>query len=158
MARIARTYLFALATEPAATLAAKADLAAAKGSRLNDREASHVAALALLLAGEWSAAGLALDRHNLRSPHVLLALQAGHLLDFYRANERLALKPHSPINQGFLQRATAPAVAESQIKYRGIQREAPRSLPPRPRSYARSIGPLRRPNPSGAQRRGAGHD
>lgn len=68
MARIARTYLFALATEPAAALSARADLSAAKGSRLDDREASHVAALSLLLAGEWSAAGLALDRHNLRYP------------------------------------------------------------------------------------------
>ncbi|SDJ13990.1 tetratricopeptide repeat protein [Billgrantia gudaonensis] len=88
MARIARAYLCALATEPAAAVAAKADLAVVKDSRLDDREASHVAALALLLAGEWSAAGVALDRHNLRYPHDLLALQAGHLIDFYRANAR----------------------------------------------------------------------
>ncbi|RXE47318.1 tetratricopeptide repeat protein [Chromohalobacter israelensis] len=88
MARIARAYLSALVAEPAAAVAAKADLATVKESRLDDREASHVAALALLLAGEWSAAGLALDRHNLRYPHDLLALQAGHLIDFYRANAR----------------------------------------------------------------------
>ncbi|MGO1535063.1 MAG: tetratricopeptide repeat protein [Halomonas sp.] len=88
MARIARAYLFALATEPAAATAAKADLAATNGARLNDREASHVAILAQLLAGDWSAAGVALDYHNLRYPHDLLALQAGHLVDFYRANAR----------------------------------------------------------------------
>ncbi|WP_163558008.1 tetratricopeptide repeat protein [Halomonas sp. NO4] len=88
MARLARAYLFALATEPDAAAIARTDLAAIKGSRLNDREASHAAALEQLLAGEWSAAGLALDRHNLRYPHDLLALQAGHLIDFYRANAR----------------------------------------------------------------------
>lgn len=88
MARIAKIYLFALATEPAAAAAARAELAAVQGVRLNEREASHVAILAQLLAGEWSAAGLALDYHNLRYPHDLLALQAGHLVDFYRANAR----------------------------------------------------------------------
>ncbi|MDN3523622.1 tetratricopeptide repeat protein [Halomonas ramblicola] len=88
MARIARATLFALATEPAAAEAARADVLTAKASRPNDREASHLAALDRLLAGEWSAAGVALDRHNMRYPHDLLALQAGHLIDFYRANAR----------------------------------------------------------------------
>ncbi|PMR72162.1 tetratricopeptide repeat protein [Halomonas heilongjiangensis] len=88
MARLFRAYLFALATEPDAADAARADVAIAKASRLNDREASHVAVLDQLLAGEWTAAACALDRHNLRHPHDLLALQAGHLADFYRANGR----------------------------------------------------------------------
>lgn len=88
MARILRAYLFALATEPDAAEAARADVAAVKSYRLNDREASHVAALEHLLAGEWTAAACALDRHNLHYPHDLLALQAGHLMDFYRANAR----------------------------------------------------------------------
>ncbi|QTF91745.1 tetratricopeptide repeat protein [Halomonas sp. BM-2019] len=88
MARIFRAYLFALATEPEAAQAARADVAAAKASRLDDREASHVAALEQLLAGDWTAAAVALDRHNLRYPHDMAALQAGHLTDFYRANAR----------------------------------------------------------------------
>ncbi|MGR2738113.1 tetratricopeptide repeat protein [Billgrantia sp. Q4P2] len=88
MARILRAYLFALATEPDAAEAARADVAAVKSYRLSDREASHVAALDHLLAGEWSAGACALDRHNMRYPHDLLALQAGHLTDFYRANAR----------------------------------------------------------------------
>lgn len=88
MARILRAYLFTLATEPDAAEAARADVAAVKSYRLNDREASHVAALDHLLAGKWSAGGAALDRHNMRYPHDLLALQAGHLVDFYRANAR----------------------------------------------------------------------
>lgn len=88
MARIFRAYLFALATEPEAARAAGDDVAAAKAYRLNDREASHLAALDHLLAGEWSAGALALDRHNMRYPHDLVALQVGHLADFYRANAR----------------------------------------------------------------------
>ncbi|HSP59036.1 MAG TPA: tetratricopeptide repeat protein [Halomonas sp.] len=88
MARIARAYLFALATEPDAAKAASADVAIARTSRLNDREASHMAILDCLLAGEWTAAGIALDHHNMRFPHDLLALQTGHLTDFYRANAR----------------------------------------------------------------------
>lgn len=88
MARILRAYLFALATEPDAAEAARADVAAVKSYRLNDREASHVAALDHLLAGEWTAGACSLDRHNMRYPHDLLALQAGHLTDFYRANAR----------------------------------------------------------------------
>ncbi|RCV90075.1 tetratricopeptide repeat protein [Billgrantia montanilacus] len=88
MARILRAYLFALATEPDAAEAARADVAALKSYRLNDREASHVAALEHLVAGEWTSAAGALDRHNLHYPHDLLALQAGHLMDFYRANAR----------------------------------------------------------------------
>ncbi|TDR54332.1 hypothetical protein DFP85_107105 [Halomonas ventosae] len=88
MARLFRAYLFALATEPDATAAAAADLAVLKRARLTDREASHLAALDRLLAGEWSAAGGMLDHHNMRHPHDLVALQAGHLIDFYRANAR----------------------------------------------------------------------
>ncbi len=88
MARLARAYLFALATEPDAAKAASADVAIARTARLNDREASHVAILERLLAGEWTAAGIALDHHNMRYPHDLMALQAGHLTDFYRANAR----------------------------------------------------------------------
>ncbi|WP_111413032.1 tetratricopeptide repeat protein [Billgrantia lactosivorans] len=88
MARIFRAYLFTLATEPEAAAAARADVTAVASCRLNDREASLVAALAPLLAGEWSAGAIALDRHNMRYPRDLLALQAGHLVDFYRANAR----------------------------------------------------------------------
>ncbi|BBI59932.1 hypothetical protein HSBAA_12380 [Vreelandella sulfidaeris] len=71
------------------------------------------------------------------------ALRGGnHELAEGMANERLALKPHSPINQGFLRRATAPIKVERQIVCKGVQLVAPRSLPPRPRSYARSMGPI----------------
>lgn len=88
MARIAKAYLLALATEPDASNAALDALAHAKAVPLGDRERSHVAALERLLQGRWSDAAAVLDAHNVRFPHDLLALQAGHLIDFYRAASR----------------------------------------------------------------------
>lgn len=88
MAHIMKAHLFALATEPEATGATKDILSKLKTMRLSEREASHVAALDLLVEGSWTAAAMALDRHSMLHPHDLVALQSGHLMDFYRANAR----------------------------------------------------------------------
>ena len=88
MAYIMKAHLFALATEPEATRQAKTTLSHVKTLRLSPREASHVAALDLVVEGEWTAAAVALDRHNALYPHDMVALQAGHLMDFYRASAR----------------------------------------------------------------------
>jgi hypothetical protein len=88
MAHIMKAHLFALATEPEATRATKDILSKLKTMRLSEREASHVAALDLLVEGNWNAAAVALDRHSMLHPHDLVALQSGHLMDFYRANAR----------------------------------------------------------------------
>jgi tetratricopeptide (TPR) repeat protein len=88
MAHIVSAHLLALATEPAATRQAAEVLAALRALPLTDREASHVAAIELVVAGEWTAAALVLDRHNMAYPRDLVALQAGHLIDFYRASAR----------------------------------------------------------------------
>lgn len=88
MAHILKAHLFGLATEPDATNEAKAIVDKAKTLELSEREASHVAALDLLLAGQWTAAAGALDRHNAYYPHDIVALQSGHLMDFYRASAR----------------------------------------------------------------------
>jgi tetratricopeptide (TPR) repeat protein len=88
MAHIAKGYLLGLATEPRATADAKAIFAAVSGMPLDDRALSQLNALNLLLQGHWSKAARALDLHNARYPRDLLALQAGHLIDFYRADAR----------------------------------------------------------------------
>lgn len=88
MAHIMKAHLFGLATEPEATKSAKDILGKVKALRLSEREASHVAALSLLVEGHWIAAAVALDRHNAHYPHDIVALQSGHLMDFYRANAR----------------------------------------------------------------------
>jgi tetratricopeptide (TPR) repeat protein len=88
MAHVLKAYLLGLATEPRATAQAAQVLAASRGLVMNEREQSHVAALGHLLAGNWTAAALALDFHNACHPRDLLALQAGHLMDFFRASAR----------------------------------------------------------------------
>ncbi len=88
MARIAKIHLLALATEPEATATARKQFSKLKTMKLTDREASHATALQALLAGEWTETTIRLDRHNADYPRDLLALQCGHLVDFYRANGR----------------------------------------------------------------------
>ncbi|GAB5470864.1 MAG: tetratricopeptide repeat protein [Rhodospirillales bacterium] len=88
MATIMKAHLYALSTEPEGLTEAANLVATAKTLTLNEREASHIAALELLLRNEWSAAAIALDRHNLTWPRDLLAIQSGHLMDFFRANAR----------------------------------------------------------------------
>ena len=88
MARIAKAHMFGLATEPDANTEAKTILGQVKSLRLSDREASHVAALDLLVSGEWTKAAQAMDRHNIEYPLDILGLQSGHLMDFFRASSR----------------------------------------------------------------------
>jgi tetratricopeptide (TPR) repeat protein len=88
MAHIAKAHLFASTSEPAAIAEARRLLQDARALPLDDREHSHVAALDLLMAGEWSEAAAAFDRHNMLYPRDLLGLQSGHLLDFFCANAR----------------------------------------------------------------------
>ena len=88
MAHIFKAHLLGLATEPGATKEAKAIIDTVRTLPLSEREASHVEAIELMVAGEWTGAATALDRHNFDYPHDLVALQSGHLMDFYRANAR----------------------------------------------------------------------
>lgn len=88
IAHILKAYLLGLSTEPEAVNEAGAIVSNVKAMPLTEREASHVAALQHLIAGEWTMAATALDRHNVRHPHDLVAIQAGHLMDFYRASAR----------------------------------------------------------------------
>ncbi|MBK1779979.1 tetratricopeptide repeat protein [Advenella sp. WQ 585] len=88
MAHIFKAYLLGLATEPILNGYAKDTVRHLKTLHLSDREASHLGALDLMLHGEWTAAALVLDIHNSNYPLDIVALQAGHLMDFYRANAR----------------------------------------------------------------------
>jgi tetratricopeptide (TPR) repeat protein len=55
-------------------------------NRSNDRERRHVQALTLWAQGDWRGYKDALDRHLAVYPRDLLALQAGHLSDFYQGD------------------------------------------------------------------------
>lgn len=88
MAHALKAYLLALATEPQATAQASQIVAGARGLPMDERERSHVRILDELLRGNWTAAAVAMHLHNVEYPHDLLALQAGHLMDFFRASAR----------------------------------------------------------------------
>ena len=87
-AHLFKAFILGLATEPQATRDALAIAETVRGLPKDDREASQLAALDHLLAGGWVAAAGALDFHNMRYPRDLVALAAGHLMDFYRGNAR----------------------------------------------------------------------
>ncbi len=88
MAHVLKAYLYGLATEPQATAEARKIVEQARSLAADAREASHLAILDHLLVGNWTTAAVAADFHNIRYPRDLLGLQAGHLMDFYRANAR----------------------------------------------------------------------
>jgi tetratricopeptide (TPR) repeat protein len=67
---------------------AKASLAAAQAHAggAHDRERGLMAAAERLLAGQWDAACIAFDHVLAAHPRDALALQAGHLMDFFRGD------------------------------------------------------------------------
>ena len=87
-AHLLKGFILALATEPAANADAAAIAAHVRALPLDAREASQLAALDRLIEGNWVAAAGAMDFHNMRYPRDLAALQAGHLMDFYRGSAR----------------------------------------------------------------------
>ncbi len=88
MAHALKAYLLAVATEPQAAADARTVFEHAHSLPANEREASHLRAIELVLQGQWTAAALALDHHNVRFPLDLIGVQCGHLMDFYRGNAR----------------------------------------------------------------------
>jgi hypothetical protein len=88
MARIMKGYLFGLATEPNAAAETRRTVESLRSQALSAREQSHLGALDALSRGGWTEAAERLDRHNADYPLDLLGLQAGHLMDFFRANAR----------------------------------------------------------------------
>lgn len=88
MAHIAKAHLYVSSSEPAAIGAARSFVDEAKKLQLNEREQSHIAALETFLDGGWSDGARALEKHSIRFPFDLLALQSGHLMDFFCANSR----------------------------------------------------------------------
>lgn len=89
MGYVLRAWLYLLGSEAAAVPVAQASLECIRALPHNDREAQHVRALQLLIDGHWHASGRALEDLSLDYPHDLLALQAGHQLDFFTGDARM---------------------------------------------------------------------
>ncbi len=88
MALIAKAWIYAMSTEPQATAQARRMVEDLKAMPLGAREASHLKALALAAATEWTGAARELDQHSADFPTDLIALMAGHQIDFLTANAR----------------------------------------------------------------------
>ncbi|GAB6390156.1 tetratricopeptide repeat protein [Stutzerimonas marianensis] len=89
MGHVLHAWLYLLGTEAAALPVARAAHERALELPHNDREGRHLHALGLLLNGRWHAAGRALEDLSIDYPHDLLALQAGHQIDFFTGDARM---------------------------------------------------------------------
>jgi hypothetical protein len=89
MAHVLAAYLNLLGTEPAGWPAAREIHARAAALPATEREALHVLAVGHLAHGRWHAAGRVLEDLSVRWPLDLLALQAGHQIDFFTAHSRM---------------------------------------------------------------------
>ncbi|TCO83691.1 hypothetical protein EV699_10175 [Plasticicumulans lactativorans] len=107
-AHLLRAYLHLLGTEQPALAAARASWLAARELPANARERGHLHAVRALCEGRWHAAGRALEDVSIDHPTDVLALQAGHLIDFYTGHARMlrdriarALPAWSPALPGY---------------------------------------------------------
>jgi len=89
MAHVLKAYLHLLGTEPAAIAVARDCLDAAQRLPANARERGHLEAVGQMVEGRWHRAGRLLEDVAIDYPHDILALQAGHLADFYVGNSRM---------------------------------------------------------------------
>ena len=89
MAHLLKAWLNLLGTEPAGIEAARAAHAAAAPHCGTARERGHLAAVGHLVEVRWHAAGQATLRVATDHPRDLLALQAGHQIDFFTGNSRM---------------------------------------------------------------------
>src|SRR3990167_926763 len=88
IALIAKAWIYAMSTEPEATASARRMVEELEDLPRGPREDSHLAALRLAAATQWTAASRALDLHNAEFPCDLIGLLAGHQADFLTANAR----------------------------------------------------------------------
>jgi hypothetical protein len=89
LGHVLMAYLNLLGTEPAALPAAKQAYEDAAKLPANDRERRHVEAARLLTEGRWRDAGRALEDLSIDYPRDALALQVGHVIDFFVGDSRM---------------------------------------------------------------------
>lgn len=89
MAHVLKAYLHLLGTEPEAIPVARECHRAATRLAASPRERAHVRAIGELCYGRWHAAGMTLEDIAIEHPRDVLALQAGHLVDFYTGSSRM---------------------------------------------------------------------
>src|SRR5581483_4312054 len=86
MAHVLKAYLHLLGTEPGALPVARECCRAAARLGGGARERGHVTAIGQLVEGRWHEAGHTLEDLSIEHPRDVLALQAGHQIDFFTGN------------------------------------------------------------------------
>jgi hypothetical protein len=89
MAHVLKAYLHLLGTEPSALPVARECYRAARKLPADAREEGHVRAVGHLVEGRWRAAGRVLEDVSIEHPRDALALQAGHVIDFFTGSSRM---------------------------------------------------------------------
>lgn len=89
MAHVFKAWLHLLGTEPSGLLVAQASCEAASRLPATQRERRHLQAIQLLVQGHWHEAGHVLEDLSLHDPRDLLALQAGHQIDYFTGDARM---------------------------------------------------------------------
>lgn len=89
MAHLLKAWLHLLGTEPGGIAVARAACDAAERLPANLREQMHLQAARLLTQGHWHECGRVLEDLSLQYPRDLLALQAGHQVDFFTGHSRM---------------------------------------------------------------------
>jgi len=89
MAHALKAWLHLLGTEPEALAVPRACHAAAAALPANARERGHLAAIGAVLEGRWHRAGRILEDVTIDHPQDILALQAGHIIDFCVGDSRM---------------------------------------------------------------------
>jgi len=89
MAHVLKAWLFLLGTDAKAAAAAREVIAKAEALELDSREQGHVAAINHLIQGRFHAASRVLEDVAAEHPRDLLALIAGHQLDFFTGSSQM---------------------------------------------------------------------
>jgi hypothetical protein len=89
IAHTLRAWLHVLGTEAPALATAREAAESAARHAGTDRERMHARSVALVAAGHWRDAAHSLEDLSVQYPRDLLALQAGHQLDFFTGDSRM---------------------------------------------------------------------
>ena len=89
MGHVLLAYLNLLGTEPAALPAARQAYQNTAKLPANNRERRHLETVHLLTEGRWRDAGRALEDLSIDYPRDALALQVGHVVDFFTGDARM---------------------------------------------------------------------
>jgi hypothetical protein len=89
LGHVLKAYLHLLGTEPGGLPVARAAAEAAEPLPANERERRHLEAIGHLNTGRWRAAARVLEDLTIEYPLDCLALQAGHVIDFFTGEARM---------------------------------------------------------------------